>query len=68
MSTLMYALACALGLAFGWFGYDVIKAAWMAVSERRRYMCSRRSSMPVPACVPESARLAPSTGAQPPRQ
>ena len=36
MAILMYALACALGLALGWFGYDFTKAVWMAVRAGRR--------------------------------
>jgi len=35
MTILSYAVACVPGLALGWFGYDITKAAFMAVMERR---------------------------------
>ena len=49
MTILMYVLACALGLALGWFGYGIAKAAFLAVTRRGgarrlRFAAFRRGS------------------------
>lgn len=44
MTLSIYAAASAVGLALGWFAYDLAKLAFMAVMARRRYAFSRVSS------------------------
>ncbi len=41
MTLFMYAPAIAVGLALGWFAYDIARVAFIAVMERRRYALSR---------------------------